>query len=317
MKVLLIGASGVVGRQLLPQLAAAGHEVTATTHSSQIADLPAGATSIHLDLLDGGAVRDVVEALRPDAIIHQATALSGLSNNLRRFDRTFATTNRLRTQGTSSLLAAALQAGTPRVIVQSFCGWPWAPTGGPVKSEGDPLDPDPPKAFRATFAAIGELERAVEQYPEGVVLRYGGLYGPGTSLAADGEHFKAIRAGWFPLVGDGAGVWSFVHTADAASAAVAALDHGRGIYNIVDDEPAPVREWLPELARLVGGRAPRRIPVWLARLVGGEGLVRMTTTVRGSSNAKAKAELGWTPRYPSWRTGMAAELASAGAHTGN
>jgi 2-alkyl-3-oxoalkanoate reductase len=311
-KVLVVGGTGVVGRQLVPQLVAAGHQVIAT--SRQAADGTDGTvTWRRLDLLDGPAARRLVAEEQPDAIIHQATALSRIGNNLRRFDSYFATTNRLRTAGTAALIEAAEANGRPRLIVQSFSGWPAAAVGGPIKTEDDPLDPDPPKQVRQTLDAIKELERQVTGYVNGVVLRYGGLYGPGTSLNPGGPQFEAVRKGWLPQVGDGGGVWSFVHTADAASAAVAALDRGRGIYNIVDDEPAPVAVWLPELARLLGAPKPRRVPGWLGWLIGGDALVRMMTELRGSSNAKAKAELGWEPRFPSWRQGFAAELRSLAA----
>jgi nucleoside-diphosphate-sugar epimerase len=309
-KVLVVGAAGVVGRQLVPQLVAAGHQVVAT--GRQVPEGVEGAvTQRRLDLLDAVATRRLVAEERPDAIIHQATALSRIGNNLRRFDRYFATTNRLRTEGTATLVEAAEANGRPRLIVQSFCGWPAAAVGGPVKTEADPLDPDPPKAVRRTLDAIKELERLVTDYSDGVVLRYGGLYGPGTSLNPGGPQFEAVRKGWLPQVGDGGGIWSFLHTVDAASAAVSALDRGRGIYNIVDDEPAPVAVWLPELARLLGAPKPRRVPVWVGWLIGGGALVRMMTKLRGSSNAKAKAELGWVPQFPSWRQGFAAELGAA------
>ncbi len=313
MRVLVVGATGAVGRQVVPQLRADGHDVVATYCSHPPPDPPEGVSYRRLDLLEGDAAAGLIAEYRPDAIIHQATALSGLGNNLRRFDHMFAATNRLRTVGTAALVSAARANGTPRLIVQSFCGWPWQPTGGPVKTEADQLDPDPPRAFRLTFAALVELERLVAGYPNGVVLRYGGLYGPGTSLGDGGAQIEAIRKGWLPLVGDAGGVWSFLHTRDAASAAVAALHRGHGVYNVVDDHPAPVVDWLPELARLTGGPAPRRIPVWLGRLVGGDGLVRLMTTVRGSSNAKVRAELGWSPRWPSWRDGFAAEMGATSA----
>lgn len=309
MTVLVVGASGVVGRQLVPQLVAAGHPVVATFRSHSPADLPDGAVARQLDLLDLSATSRLVAEVEPEAIIHLATALSGLGNNLRRFDAAFAVTNRLRTDGTAVLASAGRAAGCPRLIVQSFCGWPWQPTGALVKTETDQLDPDPPAAFRRTFAALVELERLVCGYPGGVALRFGGLYGPGTSLGVGGAQTDAVRRGWLPLVGDAGGVWSFLHTVDAASAAVAAVRRGTGIVNIVDDHPAPVAEWLPELARLVGGPSPRRVPVWLGRLMGGDGLVRLMTQVRGSSNAKAAAELDWRPAWSSWRDGFAADLA--------
>jgi nucleoside-diphosphate-sugar epimerase len=320
MKVLVVGATGVVGRQLVPQLLAAGHEVVATSHSSPPPETTGDQVEHRrLDLLDHAAVSTVVQEVAPDAIVHTATALSGLGNNVRRFDQMFALTNQLRTAGTTNLIdasrtLAALREsrGTvprwPRLVVQSFCGWPWARTGGPVKSEEDALDPDPPKAFRKTLQAIVNMETQVTtDHPDGVVLRFGGLYGAGTSLTK-GPQYDAVRKGWFPLIGSGGGIWSFVHTADAASATLAALTRGQGIYNIVDDDPAPVAEWLPELARLAGGPRPRRVPTWVGWLAGGDGLVRMMTSVRGSSNAKARAELGWVPRYPSWRDGFAAEF---------
>jgi nucleoside-diphosphate-sugar epimerase len=311
MLVLVVGASGVVGRQLVPQLLDAGHAVVATTRSSPP---PAAAGQLEhrrLDLLDAAAVTALVHEVRPDAIVHQATALRRLTNNMRRFDRLFTLTNQLRTTGTANLIDACRDVGWPRLVVQSFCGWPWATAGGPVKSEDAPLESDPPKAFRSTMRAISELEQQVlHDHPSGVVLRYGGLYGPDSSLTR-GPQIDAVRKGWFPLIGSGAGIWSFVHSVDAASATVAALTRGSGVYNIVDDDPAPVSEWLPEMARLAGGPPPRRVPAWVGWLVGGDGLVRMMTQVRGASNAKAKAELDWVPRYPSWRQGFAAEFGQA------
>ena len=316
MKVLVVGATGVVGRQLVPQLLTAGHEVIATSHSSPAPEVGNGRMEHRrLDLLDRAAVGSLVQQVTPDAIVHLATALSGLGNNLRRFDQMFAVTNQLRTARTANLIGACRTVATgsrawPRLVVQSFCGWTYARTGGPVKSEEDPLEPNPPKAFRKTLQAIVNLESQVTtDHPNGVVLRYGGLYGPGSSLTV-GPQYDALRRGWLPVIGSGGGVWSFVHTADAASATLAALTRGEGIYNIVDDDPAPVAEWLPELARLAGGPRPRRVPVWVGWLVGGEGLVRMMTSVRGASNAKARAELDWVPRYPSWREGFAAEFGS-------
>ena len=309
MRVLVVGASGVVGRQLVPQLVAAGHEVVATTSGVRLPEPSPSVRWRHLDLLDATEVGRILRAEGSDVVVHQATALKGLGNRVRRFDAAFARTNELRVTGTRNLIRSAGAVGSPRLIAQSFCGWPWAPVGGGLKVESDPLDAEPPRAFRRTLRAIVALEDLVCAYPGGVVLRYGGLYGPGTSLGVGGAQIEALRKGLLPMVGAGQGVWSFVHVADAASAVVAALDRGAGVYNIVDDEPAPVATWLPELARLAGARPPRRVPLWLGRLVGGEGLVRLMNQVRGSSNARARRELGWAPRYPSWRAGLADELA--------
>jgi nucleoside-diphosphate-sugar epimerase len=249
-------------------------------------------------------------------IVHEATSLSGMGSNPRRFDKDFALTNRLRTEGTDHLLAAARESGVRRIVAQSYAGWPHAREGGPIKKEDDPLDPNPPKGARRSHAAIRHLEAAVTGAAgvEGVVLRYGGFYGPGTSLAPDGVHADAVRKGRFPIIGSGAGVWSFVHIDDAASATAAAVTRGApGIYNVGDDEPAPVSEWLPYLAKLLGAKPPRRLPTWLGRLAAGELGVVMMTSVRGASNAKAKRELGWEPRYPSWRQGFAEALGYAGS----
>jgi nucleoside-diphosphate-sugar epimerase len=249
--------------------------------------------------------------MAPDVIVHQATALSSLGSNPRKFDDEFEPTNRLRTEGTDHLLAAARDAGTRCFVVQSFAGWPYAREGAPVKTEEDPLDPDPPKSARRTLAAIRYLEDAVVAVGgvDGIVLRYGGFYGPGTSLSIGGAHAEAIRKGAFPIVGSGGGIWSFVHIDDVARATVAAIEYGApGIYNVVDDEPAPVSVWLPYLANVLGAKPPRRIPTWLGRLVGGELAVALMTQVRGASNAKAKRELDWHPRYESWRRGFAEVL---------
>jgi nucleoside-diphosphate-sugar epimerase len=254
----------------------------------------------------------VAEA-EPEVIIHQLTALNR-PFDVRHFDRTFAETNRLRTEATDHLLAAGRAVGVKRFIAQSYAGWPSARTGGPVKSEDDPLDPSPPDGIRQSFDAISYLERAVTgaEWTEGIVLRYGGFYGPGTSLSREGgEQVKQIRERKFPIVGDGGGIWSFVHIEDAADATVAAVTRGRpGIYNIVDDDPAPVADWLPAAARAVGAKPPRHVPRWLGRLVAGEVGVVIMTDVRGASNEKAKRELGWVPRHPSWREGFA-EVAAA------
>ena len=308
MRVLVAGATGVVGRQLVPQLIAAGHQVTATTRSEgKVAGLrAAGADAAVVDGLDGVAVGEIVARAEPEVVIHQMTALAG-DFDLRHIERTFAATNQLRTTGIDNVLAAAQAAGVRRVIAQSYSGWPNIRTGGAVKTEDDPLDPDPPKAMRSTLEAIKYLEHAVVSSPlEGIVLRYGSLYGPGASdLMVD-----MLKRRQVPVIGNGAGVWSFLHVQDAASAAVAALDRGgaTGIYNIVDDEPAPVSEWLPVLAAATGAKPPLRVPAWLGRLVTGQAVVSVMTKVRGSSNAKAKRELGWEPAWATWRDGFARGL---------
>lgn len=309
MKVLVAGATGAIGRQLVPKLVANGHEVVGMTRSEAKADevRALGARPAIADALDPEGVAAVVAASEPEAIIHQLTALSG-DLDLRNLDRTFTLTNRLRIEGTDHLLSAARAAGVRRFLAQSFAGWPYARTGGPVKDEEAPLDDDPPASARETIAAIRHLERAVSEtgWTEGIVLRYGGFYGPGTSAAPGGEQFEAIRRRRFPVVGGGGGVTSFIHVEDAADATVAALERGRpGFYNIVDDEPAPIREWLPAVARLIGAKPPRRIPGWLGRLLAGEAAVVMMTELRGASNEKAKRELGWLPKHPSWRQGVA------------
>jgi nucleoside-diphosphate-sugar epimerase len=312
LKVLVAGAGGVIGRQLVPLLVAAGHEVVGTTRDP--AKLPAleagGASAVALDALDPDQVAAVVGELEPEAIVHELTALSA-SIDMRHFDRDFTLTNRLRTEALDHLLSAGRAVGVRRFLAQSYAGWPYARDGAAVKSEDDPLDPEPPESIRETHAAIRHLESAVTgaEWTDGIVLRYGGFYGPGTSLAPGGEHSELIRKRRFPVVGDGAGVWSFVHVADAAEATVAALDRGeRGIYNIVDDDPAPVSEWLPAIARGLGAKPPRRVPRWLARILAGEAATVMMTEVRGASNVKAKRELDWVPAHPSWR----AELGGAG-----
>jgi nucleoside-diphosphate-sugar epimerase len=313
MKVFVAGATGAVGKRLVPSLVAGGHAVVGTTRSPAKVDelVTAGAEAVVVDVLDEAAVRRAVSEAAPDAVVHEATALSALGSNPRKFDAEFEPTNRLRTEGTDNLLVAAREAGARRFVAQSFAGWPYAREGGPVKTEEDPLDPDPPKSARRTLAAIRHLEGAVTGADglEGIVLRYGGFYGPGTSLSAGGTHAEAIRKRAFPIIGDGSGVWSLVHIDDAVSATVAALERGTtGIYNVVDDDPARVTEWLPYLANVLGARPPRRIPAWLGRLVGGELAVALMTQVRGASNAKAKRELEWQLRFPSWREGFAEVL---------
>ncbi len=313
MKVLVAGATGALGRQLVPRLVAAGHDVSGMTRRPDRAGAVRGlgAAPVIADALDPDAVARAVAEAAPDVIVHQLTALSG-SLDLRHFDRSFAPTNRLRTEATDHLLAAGRAAGVRRFVVQSFAGWPFARSGGPVKSEDDPLDPQPAAAMRSTLDAIRHLERAVvgARWTEGVVLRYGGFYGPGTSMARDGEHLRQIRRRRYPVVGDGAGVWSFIHIEDAAEATVAAVARGRrGIYHIVDDEPAAVAEWLPAVADALGAKPPHRVPRAVGRLLAGEAAAVMMTEVRGASNVKAKRELGWRPAHASWRDGFA-ELAA-------
>ena len=309
MKVFVAGATGVIGNRLVPLLCDGGHEVTAMTRSPAKADSlrELGADPVVADGLDPDAVVRAVSAARPDVVVHQMTALSQMGGNLRRFDRDFLLTNRLRIEGTDALLAAARQSGTRRFVAQSFAGWPYAREGGWVKTEDDPLDPSPPPAMRRTVAAIGHLERAVTSAEgiEGVVLRYGSFYGPGTSISVGGQHAELVRRRRFPIVGNGAAHWSFLHVDDAAAATLAAIQGGApGVYNIVDDEPAPVSEWLPHLASALGAKPPRRVPLWVGRLATGDVGVSLMTEARGASNAKAKRELGWRPRYGSWRSGF-------------
>ena len=308
MKVFVAGATGAVGKQLVPQLIKGGYEVVAPTRSARHVEAlrAAGAEPVVADALDRDAIVQAIQAAAPDVIIHELTALSGVKN-YKKFDEEFALTNRLRTEGTDNLLAGARAAGTQRFIAQSFGNWNYSRTGTGLKTEEDALDPHPPEHQHESLAAIRYLEAAVTgaEDIDGIALRYGNLYGPGTSIALDGDIVATVRKRGLPLVGDGAGVWSFIHAEDAASAAVAAIQRGApGIYNICDDEPAPVRIWLPELASAVGAKPPLRIPVWLARPLIGEVGVSMMTQIRGASNAKAKRELGWQPCYTSWREGF-------------
>jgi nucleoside-diphosphate-sugar epimerase len=310
MRILLIGSTGAIGREAAAQMTAAGHHVVGTTTRAPAAAGRGGHDTVQLDLLGpAAAVRAAVQQARADAIVHQATALKGLGNSLRRFDRTFATTNRLRTDGLDKLLDAARDAGHVRVVVQGFCGWLWARPGAGPRADDEPFD-EPPKAFRQTLAALQRMEQSVARYGNGVVLRYGWLYGPGTSLAPGGPQIEAIRKRRFPVVGGGTGVWSFVHVSDAGAAAVAALDRGSGAYNIVDDRPAPISEWLPHVAEVLGARPPMRVPAWFARIAAGDGVVHVSTRINGASNARAKHDLGWRPAVPDWRDGFTAELAA-------
>ena len=304
MKVFLAGATGAVGKRLVPKLIDHGHTVVGTTRSEDKAAMlwDLGAKPVVVDALDRDAVVAAVAAARPDAIIHQLTALSGI--DFRRFEKSFELTDRLRTEGTDNLLAAAKAAGVKRFVAQSYAGWPYERSGSIAKSEEDPLDSHPAPQMRRSLDAIRHLEDAVTE-AGGIVLRYGGFYGPGTGLQPNGEQLEMVRARKFPMLGEGRAVWSFVHIDDAAAATVAALERGKpAIYNIVDDEPAPVREWLPYLAEVAGAKPPRRLPLWLGRLVGGEHMVVMMDEVRGASNDKARRELDWTPAHGSWREGF-------------
>jgi nucleoside-diphosphate-sugar epimerase len=320
MKVFVAGATGVLGRSLVPQLVARGHDVVGMTRSptKQDAVRSLGARPVVADALDPDAVAQAVASAEPEVIVHQLTALSGKMSvkDMRHPDRAPGAimTNRLRSEGTDHLLAAGRAVGARRFVAQSFAAFRWAHTGGPVLTEADPLDPDPPAALRAPITGLLHVERAVTsiEWGEGLVLRYGGFYGPGTSVsrAPDAMFAAPVRKRRFPIIGNGDGIWSHIHIDDAAAATVAAVERGAaGIYNIVDDDPAPVREWLPGLARALDAKPPRRIPRWLGRLLAGETATLMMTESRGSSNAKAKRELGWQPRYPSWRQGFAQGLA--------
>jgi nucleoside-diphosphate-sugar epimerase len=310
MRVFVAGATGAIGKQLVPRLVEAGHEVHGMTRSeSKQAMLhELGAVPVVADALDPDQVAEAVGRARPDVIVHQLTAIGAV--DLRHFDRDFALTNRLRTEGTDHLLSAGQAVGVRWFVAQGVGGYgAYARTGGPVKTEEDPLDPTPARGMRETLAAIRHLEEAVlgARWTEGIVLRYGVFYGPGTSLAPGEEQFELVRRRKFPLVGDGGGVWSFIHVADAAEGTVAAVERGsRGVYNVVDDDPAPVVKWLPALAQELGAKKPMRVPRFIGRLFAGEAGVVMMTDVRGASNAKAKRELGWRPAHPSWRDGFAA-----------
>ncbi len=319
MNVFVAGATGVLGRQLVPQLVARGHAVVGMTRSASKQDLVRGlgARPVVADALDPDAVAQAVASAEPEVIVHQLTALSGKMSirDARHPDRSpmAKMTNRLRTEATDHLLAAGRAVGARRFVAQSFGAFRWARTGGPVLTEADPLDPDPPSALRPVVEGLLYLEQAVTtiEWGDGLALRYGGFYGPGTaiSLAADAQMAAPVRARRFPIIGDGGGVFSHVHIDDAAAATAVAVEQGApGIYYIVDDEPAPVREWLPVLASALGAKPPRRIPRWLGRLAAGEAATIMMTDARGASNEKAKRELGWKPRYANWRQGFAQGL---------
>ena len=309
MRVLVAGATGAIGKQLVPRLVEAGHEVHGMTRSeSKQAMLhELGAVPVVADALDPYQVAEAVGRARPNVIVHQLTAIPA-TLDLRHFDRDFALTSRLRTEGTDHLLSAGQAVGVQRFVAQSHI-LSYARTGGSVKSEEDPFDRSPAREMRETLAAIRHLEEAVlgARWTEGIVLRYGHFYGPGTSLVPGAEQVELVRRRKFPLVGDGGGVWSFIHVADAAEATVAAVERGyRGVYNIVDDDPALVAKWLPALAEELGAKKPVRVPRFVGRLFAGEAGVVMMTELRGASNAKAKRELAWRPAHPSWRQGFTA-----------
>lgn len=301
MRVMVVGASGAIGIRLLPQLTSRGHEVIGTYMSPPKAETvrALGAQPVGLDLLDAAAVHKAVRAAQPDAIIHEATALANAGFS-RRLDKTFAGTNRLRTEGTDNLLAAAREAGIRRLIAQSFAPYRYIREGSPVKTEDDKLDPDPPKSARQTFAAMSHVDEAFLD-AGGVVLRYGGFYGAPDTMS------KAVGKRQYPIIGPGTGIMPFIHLDDAAAATALALEHaGPAVYNITDDEPGPMSDWLPALAGALGAKRPFRVPTWLGNLIMGKEMVEMSLDSRGASNAKAKKELGWTLRYPSWRQGFPA-----------
>jgi nucleoside-diphosphate-sugar epimerase len=305
MKIFIAGGSGAIGSRLVTLLVHDGHDVVGTSRTDSGAERirRAGGRGVLMDGRDAASIRRAVLEAEPDVVIHELTSLSG-GFDFKRFDEVFAATNDLRTRGTDALIAAAQEAGTGRILVQSYTGWPNARTGGPVKTELDPLDPHPAPAVRNTLAAIAHAEQATVD-AGGLALRYGNLYGPGQALGEGGQMLELVRRRRVPIVGRGGGIWSFCHVEDAAAATAVAVTRGAaGIYNIVDDEPAPVAEWLPDLARAIGAKPPLRVPAWVARPLVGQFGVDWMTTARGSSNAKAKAQLEWSPRYASWRNGF-------------
>jgi nucleoside-diphosphate-sugar epimerase len=307
MRILLAGASGAIGQTLIPLLVQQ-HDVFGAfrnpSHADRVKAL--GATPVILDALDADAVQARLSEIKPQAVLHQLTAIPARLD-LRHIEREFEMTNRLRTEGTRNLATAAVRAGVERFIAQSFAGWPYARRGITLKTEEDDLDPTPPPQMKTTLDAIETLEHTVlrEQGFTGIILRYGPFYGPHSSIAKDGAMVDEIRKRKVPVVGQGTGVWSFIHLHDAATATLAALNHAqRGIYNIVDDDPAPVIEWLPFLAQCTGGPPPRHVPNWLAKIAIGEHAVALMNDIRGVSNSKAKTELRWAPEWSSWREGF-------------
>jgi len=311
-RVLVAGATGALGRALVPVLRLRGHQVFGTTRKPSNARVlqDIGAEPLIMDALNRTDVLEAVRKAQPEAIVHQMTALAK-APDLKHLDRDFAPTNRLRTEGTDKLIAAAREVGTARLIAQSFTGWPNAREGGPIKSESDPLDPTPPRAMKQTLEAIRALESKVLSVGDitGIALRYGAFYGPGTSFSPEGDVVELVRQRKLPVVGGGGGIWSFIHIGDAATATAQAVEGGpSGVYNIVDDDPVPVSVWLPELARILGAKPPLHLPAWIARFFIGDPGVSMMTKIRGSTNDKAKRLLAWTPVYGSWREGFRREL---------
>jgi nucleoside-diphosphate-sugar epimerase len=313
MRIFVAGAAGALGSRLVPMLVHRGHDVVGSTRRVDRADAvrALGAEPAVVNPLDRAQVLAAVREAKPDVVVHELTALSG-TPNMRKWDDYFAMTNRLRTEGLDHLLAAARAAGAQRIVAQSFTGWCNERTGGPVKTEQDPLDPSPVLASRQSLAAIRHVDSTMASARgiDGISLRYGVFYGPGNAIGTGGAMLEMIRKRQLPVVGGGGGVWSFVHIDDAAHATVMAIEGagGPGLYNVVDDDPAPVREWLPYLARAIGAKPPMRLPAWLVRPMIGEYGVSAMTAIRGSSNAKARRELGWQPRYSSWRDGFRAGL---------
>jgi nucleoside-diphosphate-sugar epimerase len=315
MKIFLAGATGAIGSRLLPTLVEARHQVIGTTRKAAKADAirSTGAEAVVLDALNRDMVMQAIQTARPDVVVHELTAIPA-HLNMRKFDREFTMTNRLRTEGTDNLLAAARAIGVRRFIAQSYSPLIYSRVGGPVKKEDDPLDPNPPAELRHTFQAIRHLESAVlGSGLDGIVLRYVWFYGPGTGVGEGGSVLEDVRKRRFPVVGNGAGVWSFVHIDDAGQATLAAIERGSpGAYNIVDDDPAPVSDWLPALAAAIGAKPPWHVPTWVGKLAVGEHGVMMMTEIRGASNAKARGELGWKPIWPSWREGFKRGMSKSG-----
>ncbi len=308
MKVFIAGATGAAGKRLVPLMVAAGYEVVAMARSPERVHLlrSLGAEPVVADGLDRASVMQALMRAAPEIVIHEMTGLSGVKS-FKKFDHEFALTNRLRTEGLDYLLEAAQAAGAQRFLAQSYGNWNYHRTGNGLKREEDPFDPDPPTNQRATLAAIRYLEQKVIGCPglEGIALRHANHYGPGTSFALDGDLVALVRKRQLPIIGDGAGVWSFIHVDDLAQATLAAIERGRpGAYNLVDDQPARAAEWIPALADAVGAKAPRRVPVWIGRLAAGEVGVSMMTQIRGTTNAKAKRDLGWAPHYRSYQEGF-------------